>query len=648
MRASEEFNCLEVWVECDGFRLNELNPSFQASQRKQSPTYKSFLEIGDPSCSRYTFHVKNNSLSGWVGDLMTDIQIDQFTLCTDFLYPIEGSHVAHGQVYREKSEEIDELENIQAQIINDEDEGRIVLLFTPAMSLGKIVFSIWRGTVNRQAKQIKKRLPSWITDDMATSAHDGCDIRIPPQDQKLFETFDEDDVDPWIKFVFIYGTHDALILNRVILATTGNPASTLNTAPTSQADILVPDSAPPSPQLPSINEMAPLQTKSAGVIPQVNMTLDQIPEIGSLGNKQGPDPEYVKDTFHIENGKDSRSKDCTDPSNNDRASRTITSLLSQKPCVDPPSIPQASLVNLSFTDRREDPSIEKHAEQDGCFPLNMEQILSALEEQTEFPLAEPVNSQERSLYQAAAAMDNPQLTIHLNVLGQNLFPITTITDPGNADTDVKKRKIYQNADALMGPLIRKPRPLPIVESYDYAYNPSPTQSRDTKLRSADYAEIEVDEASLQRIFGSPFEPLDPNRYQRRDQREDMSLYMRREKERDKSRQEEKEREKSAAERESRKRMQGRERPLREGEKLTWVARTDRTGTVQRVVPQQRISRIPDVKARSRKEVKVRRRNKGEDNEGRAIREDRNGRFVRGFEKNEGKSEDLAIDMTLID
>ncbi|WWC87870.1 uncharacterized protein L201_002768 [Kwoniella dendrophila CBS 6074] len=249
MKSAREFNDIEVWVECDGKRLNEYDRCFHLGNRNHPPTFKAFLEIGNPCCSNYTFHVKNTLAVEWMGDLLSDVEIDGFLLCTEFLSPNGIKEAIHDQVYKPKpkvkkgEQAIVELDNIQAQNVEDEEDvDQIVLLNSPENNLGKIVISIWRGYVQDEASPatIKKYT------DRVKDTFNGYRIGSPTDESNPWENFQDDYINPWVRFIYTYGTREALIQNDLV-----PPEKPINSPVLSpiekEFEILVPDSAPPSP-----------------------------------------------------------------------------------------------------------------------------------------------------------------------------------------------------------------------------------------------------------------------------------------------------------------------------------------------------------------------------------------------------------------
>ncbi|WVQ64890.1 uncharacterized protein L199_003059 [Kwoniella botswanensis] len=247
MKASAEYNDLEVWVECDGTRLNEYSQTFQEQGRHQPPIYKSYLEIGDSIKSKYTFHVKNNSITKWLDSLLSNIEVDNYLLCTAYLHPEEGYEVSQSQVYRSEAEKKGNgkvVEHMHSQLVDgeEEDSQRFVLLNSPEGGLGRITISIFRGSPSVSQPMEHQDANHEDTESEIYNGFPRLNVSDP---SKAWENWSEDDVDPWIRFVYTYGTRKALIANKVDVPP---PRISPAVPPEAKVDeILVPDSTPPSP-----------------------------------------------------------------------------------------------------------------------------------------------------------------------------------------------------------------------------------------------------------------------------------------------------------------------------------------------------------------------------------------------------------------
>ncbi|WWC96974.1 hypothetical protein V866_003851 [Kwoniella sp. B9012] len=243
MKASADYNDLEVWVECDGTRLKEYHQTFEEKGRHQPPIYRSYLEIGDSTNSKYTVHVKNNSITKWLDSLLSNIEVDNYLLCTAYLHPEEGYEVSQSQVYRSEAEKKGDgkvVEHMHSQLVDDEEENsqRIVLLNSPEGSLGRIVISIFRGSLS-ECRSVNNQNTNH--QDIENEMYNGSPTLNVFDPSKIWRHYPEDDVDPWIRFMYTYGTRKALIANQVDL-----PPLVI-THKTEEDQILVPDSTPPSP-----------------------------------------------------------------------------------------------------------------------------------------------------------------------------------------------------------------------------------------------------------------------------------------------------------------------------------------------------------------------------------------------------------------
>ncbi|OCF57933.1 hypothetical protein L486_03956 [Kwoniella mangroviensis CBS 10435] len=247
MKGSAEYNDLEVWVECDGTRLNEYHQTFEEKRDHQPPIYKSYLEIGDSTNSKYTFHVKNNSITKWLDSLLSNIEVDNYLLCTAYLHPEEGYKVSQSQVYRSEAEKKGNgkvVEHVHSQLVDDkeEDSQRIVLLDSHEGFLGRITISIFRGSLSESQPMTHQDAEY---EDSESEIYNGITSLNVLDPSKAWENWWEDDVDPWIRFVYTYGTRKALIANKVDLP---SPEISPAVRPEAEIDeILVPDSTPPSP-----------------------------------------------------------------------------------------------------------------------------------------------------------------------------------------------------------------------------------------------------------------------------------------------------------------------------------------------------------------------------------------------------------------
>ncbi|WVF65754.1 hypothetical protein IAT40_000487 [Kwoniella sp. CBS 6097] len=226
MLASNTYNSLEAWAECDNRRLTETSQKFSRATRRSPPTYTTYLEIGHPSSSIYTFHVKNTDLSSWLGHLLIDTSIDDIPLYTDFVNPVEGHEVIIHQVAKLEGHDVHGA-SPSNQKADEEDGGpkmnvampiravevidtlsapnlNLSPLLTRTMegSLGEIEVSIFRGESYGE--------PPW-SDPIRSKGNREAGKKIS------FRAFDEDHVDPWVRFVFIYGTRVALEANGIAL-----------------------------------------------------------------------------------------------------------------------------------------------------------------------------------------------------------------------------------------------------------------------------------------------------------------------------------------------------------------------------------------------------------------------------------------------
>ncbi|KAK8861556.1 hypothetical protein IAR55_002378 [Kwoniella newhampshirensis] len=192
MLTTAEFNDLEVWVEINlgirSYTLKEYRPSFSQATTRLPPTFTTYLQIPYPSppSITYSIHVRNTSPKEWIGDLLSDPEIDRVPLDTAFLYPIPG----HGAVHR---------------CFSKIDFGDLT-----TEQIGACEVSVLEGH------------------QLVGSRTEGCkrndyDRHFPGQSHpttreisKLdIALFDDDSVDPWCRIIFIYGTRPALTANGV-------------------------------------------------------------------------------------------------------------------------------------------------------------------------------------------------------------------------------------------------------------------------------------------------------------------------------------------------------------------------------------------------------------------------------------------------
>ncbi|WVQ93400.1 hypothetical protein IAU59_000470 [Kwoniella sp. CBS 9459] len=222
MLASDTYNSLEAWVECDHRRLNESPQVFSHATRRSPPTYTCYIEISHPSSSVYTFHMRNTDLSSWLGDLLVDTSIDNIPLYTDYVRPIQGHEVAIDRLaaYADEVKNVEGADMERRQAVEEERKAgddlpiravqvdstasaldssqSIPLLGSLEQSMGKIEISFFRG-------QVVHTRPS-------LSLYDTVD---PKCQNASFEAFEDDHVDPWVRFVFVYGTQAALEANGI-------------------------------------------------------------------------------------------------------------------------------------------------------------------------------------------------------------------------------------------------------------------------------------------------------------------------------------------------------------------------------------------------------------------------------------------------
>ncbi|WWC60286.1 uncharacterized protein I303_102855 [Kwoniella dejecticola CBS 10117] len=278
MKASAESNEIEVWVECDDRRLKEYSQAFDAHTIRLPPTHRGYLEIGTTVGRRYTVHVKasalieSSTLDGstisYSGDLLSRASIDGTEICTAFLFSEQGYQASHSQ-YGESTPTLEPLDTIgnvhdgefeiHSHLVDESleevDTNKIVLLNDPSSALGKIVISIFRGTLSPEyrRKLIATKGSSSDTPhsntDKALSIYndlDGTDLLNTPSNP--WTNDERNDIDPWIRFEYHYGTREALSFNGVDVEE-GTSNKTLDDENKKLQLILVPDSCPPSPKL---------------------------------------------------------------------------------------------------------------------------------------------------------------------------------------------------------------------------------------------------------------------------------------------------------------------------------------------------------------------------------------------------------------
>ncbi|OCF30582.1 hypothetical protein I316_07784 [Kwoniella heveanensis BCC8398] len=210
-------------LSCSQHALDETSQTFSHATRRSPPSYTCYAEIGNPSSSTYTFHVKNTDLSIWLGDLLVDTTIDIIPLYTDFLRPVEGHeiilrHVTNlagtatdktrqdgypGAREEEKDLPIRAVEVRKTPLEQDPlRPGPVPLLGSLEGTLGKIEISIFRGELRMRS---------------AEGPRSGAGVEMTS-----FQAYDEDHIDPWVRFVFIYGTRVALEANSISVQSSDN------------------------------------------------------------------------------------------------------------------------------------------------------------------------------------------------------------------------------------------------------------------------------------------------------------------------------------------------------------------------------------------------------------------------------------------
>ncbi|WVQ79140.1 hypothetical protein IAT38_001235 [Cryptococcus sp. DSM 104549] len=145
----------------------ERNRTYQAESKRSPPTFKANLVLSThPSPSLYSIHIRNTSPTNWRGYIELDPELNGVPLHTDFVPPEAGAHVVH-------------------HVLSPMGVGETGVAINGHHPCGQLTISLWRGTP-RPPTNPEVSLVPW------------------------FETVAEDDVDPWCRFEFTYGTREAL------------------------------------------------------------------------------------------------------------------------------------------------------------------------------------------------------------------------------------------------------------------------------------------------------------------------------------------------------------------------------------------------------------------------------------------------------
>ncbi|WWD16535.1 hypothetical protein CI109_100962 [Kwoniella shandongensis] len=232
MLAAAQYNDLEAWVEItvgsEGRPLREYLPCFDRGTRSSPPTFTSFLEIPYPSHPSigYSIHVRNTTPKEWTGDLLSDVEIDGLPLEPAFLSSRSGDEVMH-RVFSGGNSGPPALMkgNIAACVVDplDDAQDHARLLDGLGPTVGSIAINIYRGELAPVPEGLLRLTLEDSTgyngtltfDDDAISPLAEKAVHIPRQFSTDLIVFEDDAVTPWCRFVFTYGTRQALIANGV-------------------------------------------------------------------------------------------------------------------------------------------------------------------------------------------------------------------------------------------------------------------------------------------------------------------------------------------------------------------------------------------------------------------------------------------------
>ncbi|WVW80124.1 hypothetical protein I302_102099 [Kwoniella bestiolae CBS 10118] len=614
MKAIPDFNSLEVWVECNGIRLKEHDQTFEEKRRNHPPTYKGYLEIGSPSTSKYTFHVRNTAPLEWAGHLLSDVSIDDFLLCTTFFRPQEGYEVFHGQVYHPHVKvKGGEGQDVQSTLVEgtEEDRSNIVLLNSPEGSLGKITISIWRGI---HLKVTGKGSLGYTIQDESV-AYNGY-FPIPKfNPSNIWDNLADDDIDPWVRFVYTYGTRKALEANDILTPSVPPPTVT----PRSREDeILIPDSTPPSPFLLTTEQHdMPQEMKTYSeaskeeYLDQADQPKAELAELRSTSNgkasltsdtisRNGKEKALVAKQPVVEPGEHTISKVNSDnqpkpalpaslPSKFSHPLHAHTTPLASSPNHPLPSPHQAHSPNTKkFTNHprnqpnprqnESSPAEIPHQAKEADADPDLEMLFQALDNPTSNLTEGEIDYLLQAItHQQELSTDRPHQSSQKS---KGAFPHDGPTDAGSEDRRHTRREVTHNL-----PLTKKDtnvastshmreKPLPNVISNDYAYSRTNTQAKsadNNDINSIDYLSKEgIDEDLLQSIFNPRAGGSVRDKGKKKASWETVQSYQDKQEERQTKMMQEKEARRKMRDLAKIRRLEDKERKRREEEREKWL------------------------------------------------------------------------------
>ncbi|RSH94650.1 hypothetical protein EHS25_004455 [Saitozyma podzolica] len=238
MRASEVFDELEVVVEFEGRDFTEYETRFSPATPTSPPTFTCYLEA-DPDEAVHII-IRRHQAKRWTGDLMTDPVVDRKLFCTEYIRAEErvARHAVFPSLSRCQPWRPDEAarayDHLQAERsiaapepyphydLSTLDE-LMVLHNGPSERLGTIEVSIWRGVFRSHSNICTTRetaaQSTWFngSTDLSSASKSWLGSKSTHQQSfDKFDTFEDDHLYPWCRFIFRYGTRNMLIANGIV------------------------------------------------------------------------------------------------------------------------------------------------------------------------------------------------------------------------------------------------------------------------------------------------------------------------------------------------------------------------------------------------------------------------------------------------
>ncbi|GFZ42598.1 hypothetical protein JCM24511_00314 [Saitozyma sp. JCM 24511] len=164
----------------------EYETRFSPATPNSPPTFICHLEAEPDEAAHVV--IRRHRAKRWTGDLMTDLVVDRKLLCTEYF------RVDERPWRPDEWDQVYEAPDPYSRLDSCTSDELVVLHNGPSERLGTIEVSIWRGIFRSHSIICTARKTSF----------------------DKFDTFEDDHLYPWYRFIFGYGTRNTLIANGIV------------------------------------------------------------------------------------------------------------------------------------------------------------------------------------------------------------------------------------------------------------------------------------------------------------------------------------------------------------------------------------------------------------------------------------------------